>query len=176
MDHVKLGCLHTIRRQIQAPEATHACSFRTAIHTEISTTAPRRDTMLSSKARSESRRLYCTHQTVSLSCMPVTNLMSMCRQSYSGGMVLRVLYGYEVTKDDDALLKIAEDCLLALSNEIASTASVWACDLFPFRKLYGLQVKDCTQHSSQFVTFHCGCQAPISRQKLFYGKHKSQHL
>lgn len=82
---------------------------------------------------------------------------------YAGGMILRVIYGYEVTTNDDELLKMAEDCVSVLSNEIASTASVWACDLVPFREHHTIVtinqlIRDHTSPSHSIVDAGFGIQ------------------
>lgn len=50
---------------------------------------------------------------------------------YGGSLTLNVVYGYEVTSNEDAFLSMAEECVNALANEIASTGSIWLVDLFP---------------------------------------------
>lgn len=50
---------------------------------------------------------------------------------YGGSLTLNVVYGYEVTSNNDSFLEMAEEAVAALSNEIASTGSIWMVDLIP---------------------------------------------
>jgi hypothetical protein len=53
---------------------------------------------------------------------------------YAGGMTLQVVYGYKADSNDDRFLKLAEDVLKILANEVAASGKVWIVDVFPFRK------------------------------------------
>lgn len=46
-----------------------------------------------------------------------------------------VVYGHQVKSNDDAFLKLAEECVDLLSNRIASSGQIWFVDVFPFCKL-----------------------------------------
>jgi cytochrome P450 len=52
---------------------------------------------------------------------------------YGGSLTLRVMYGYAPQEHNDEFLGLATECVDILSTRIASTASVWAVDLFPAR-------------------------------------------
>ena len=51
---------------------------------------------------------------------------------YGGSLTLDVVYGYEVTSNDDSFLTMAEDAVGVLANEIASAGGVWLVDLLPW--------------------------------------------
>ena len=51
---------------------------------------------------------------------------------YSGSLTLNIVYGYEVTSNEDPFLTMAEDAVNVLSNEIASGGGIWIVDLFPW--------------------------------------------
>ncbi|EAU86925.2 cytochrome P450 [Coprinopsis cinerea okayama7 len=51
---------------------------------------------------------------------------------YSGSLTLNIVYGYEVTSNEDEYLMMAEECVGILANEIASAGGVWAVDVMPF--------------------------------------------
>lgn len=53
---------------------------------------------------------------------------------YGGSLTLDVVYGYEVTSNDDSFLAMAEEAVGALANDIASTGGVWMVDLIPSLK------------------------------------------
>jgi hypothetical protein len=60
---------------------------------------------------------------------PVTD--NPCR--YAGGVTLLVVYGYEVTSDNDEFLLLAEESVNLLANRIASGGGIWPVDIFPSR-------------------------------------------
>lgn len=51
---------------------------------------------------------------------------------YGGSLTLNVVYGYEVTSNEDPFLTTAEECVGVLANEIASAGGVWMVDLLPW--------------------------------------------
>ncbi|KAI0701720.1 cytochrome P450 [Earliella scabrosa] len=51
---------------------------------------------------------------------------------YAGTLTLLVVYGYRVTSNDDPLISLAEECVDLLSNQIASSGTIWLVDIFPF--------------------------------------------
>ncbi|KAH7890271.1 cytochrome P450 [Phlebopus sp. FC_14] len=50
---------------------------------------------------------------------------------YAGGLTLLVVYGHQVQSNDDAFLRLAEECVSLLSNRIASGGGIWPVDVFP---------------------------------------------
>ncbi|KAK7056368.1 hypothetical protein VNI00_002922 [Paramarasmius palmivorus] len=57
-------------------------------------------------------------------------------RKYAGGLTLSVVYGYQADRIDDPFLRIAEDCLAILANEIASGSGIWPVDIFPFLRYF----------------------------------------
>ncbi|KAH7906297.1 cytochrome P450 [Hygrophoropsis aurantiaca] len=53
---------------------------------------------------------------------------------YAGSLTLLVVYGHQVKSNDDAFLKLAEECVSLLSNRIASGGGIWPVDIFPALK------------------------------------------
>ncbi|KAI6044587.1 cytochrome P450 [Pisolithus marmoratus] len=53
---------------------------------------------------------------------------------YAGTLTLLVVYGHQVKSNDDEFLRLAEDCVDALANRIASSGKIWLVDVFPFLK------------------------------------------
>ncbi|KZT21538.1 cytochrome P450 [Neolentinus lepideus HHB14362 ss-1] len=51
---------------------------------------------------------------------------------YAGTLTLNVIYGHQVTSDDDRCLKIAEACADVLANDIAGGGFLWLVDVLPF--------------------------------------------
>ncbi|KAF8965368.1 cytochrome P450 [Flammula alnicola] len=52
-------------------------------------------------------------------------------RQYSGGLVLSVVYGYEVSNSNSSFLELGEECVNILSNRIASGGGIWPVDVFP---------------------------------------------
>ncbi|KDQ55519.1 hypothetical protein JAAARDRAFT_37534 [Jaapia argillacea MUCL 33604] len=50
---------------------------------------------------------------------------------YAGTLTLGVVYGHQVTSDNDPHFRMAEDCVGILANEIASGGGIWPVDVFP---------------------------------------------
>lgn len=50
---------------------------------------------------------------------------------YAGGMTLLVVYGYHVKATEDVFLELADECVALLSNDIASSGSIWPVDIIP---------------------------------------------
>ncbi|KDQ56874.1 hypothetical protein JAAARDRAFT_194819 [Jaapia argillacea MUCL 33604] len=53
---------------------------------------------------------------------------------YSGTLTLNVIYGHQVTSDDDEFLTIAEECGDLFANHLTAGGGVWMVDVFPFLK------------------------------------------
>ncbi|KAI0826662.1 cytochrome P450 [Trametes gibbosa] len=54
---------------------------------------------------------------------------------FTGSQIMSIVYGYEVTKDDEPYLKTAEEILFVLSNHIMPVDNnVWLVDIFPWLK------------------------------------------
>ncbi|TFK50520.1 cytochrome P450 [Heliocybe sulcata] len=51
---------------------------------------------------------------------------------YAGSLVLNVVYGYQVTSNNDPNLGLAEECVDLLANRIASGGGIWPVDVMPF--------------------------------------------
>jgi len=50
---------------------------------------------------------------------------------YAGGLTLSAVYGYQARSNDDEFLRLADECVDILSNEIASGGGIWPVDIFP---------------------------------------------
>jgi hypothetical protein len=59
--------------------------------------------------------------------------MDMIRK-YAGGLTLCVVYGHQPESPDDVFLRLAEDCLDILANDIAVGTKIWPVDVFPILK------------------------------------------
>lgn len=53
---------------------------------------------------------------------------------YAGGLTLLVMYGHQVKTDDDAFMRLADECVDLLANKIASGVGIWPVDVFPVCK------------------------------------------
>jgi hypothetical protein len=49
-------------------------------------------------------------------------------------LTLQVVYGYQIKRTDDTLLKLGEEVMDLLANEVASSGKVWAVDVIPARE------------------------------------------
>ncbi|EPT04818.1 hypothetical protein FOMPIDRAFT_1112479 [Fomitopsis schrenkii] len=50
---------------------------------------------------------------------------------YAGGLTLSAIYGYQVRSNEDEMLRLADECVNILSNDIASGGGIWPVDIFP---------------------------------------------
>jgi hypothetical protein len=50
---------------------------------------------------------------------------------YAGGLALSIVYGYNADSNDDKYLKLAEECMQLLSNDMAGSG-FWPVDILPF--------------------------------------------
>lgn len=98
---------------------------------------------------------------------------------YAGGLTLSVVYGYQVASNDDPFLKLANDCVNILSNEIGSGGGIWPVDIFPSRAsltclLCGSSsaiVANCLSHvQSRFFLTGCPVLDLSARQQ--YGRRR----
>lgn len=53
---------------------------------------------------------------------------------YAGGLILLLIYGYEVKSEGDKFLSMAEETIWLLSNRISPSADIWLVDVLPFLK------------------------------------------
>ncbi|KDQ57981.1 hypothetical protein JAAARDRAFT_253315 [Jaapia argillacea MUCL 33604] len=53
---------------------------------------------------------------------------------YAGTLTLNVIYGHQVTSDDDEFLTIAEECGDLFANHLTAGGGVWLVDVLPFLK------------------------------------------
>ena len=58
---------------------------------------------------------------------------------YAGGLTLSAIYGYQARSNDDEMLRLADECVNILSNDIASGGGIWPVDVFPARTFYSLR-------------------------------------
>ena len=55
-------------------------------------------------------------------------------RAYSGGLILSVVYGHQPKDSNDKFLRLAEECLAILANEITAGGGIWAVDIAPILK------------------------------------------
>jgi hypothetical protein len=77
-------------------------------------------------------------------------------------MTLQLVYGYRAQRDNDPYLKLGEHVMDLLANEIASSAKVWAVDVFPFRTSAGYLSSISPKFFDQCVSYPIGYQVPAS--------------
>ena len=66
--------------------------------------------------------------------IPRSSSLRWFRLRYAGGLTLNAVYGYHPKAKDDEFLKLANESVDILSNEIASGGGVWPVDVLPLRK------------------------------------------
>jgi hypothetical protein len=50
--------------------------------------------------------------------------------SYTGGLILRTIYGYEIQYKDDEFIALGQECVSLLSRQL-SGGRLWLVDIFP---------------------------------------------
>lgn len=64
--------------------------------------------------------------------VPIVRLTHVTRYSYAGGLPLKLVYGREVGRENDSLIRTTEEAVLMLANVMFPGAVV--VNAFPFRK------------------------------------------
>lgn len=94
-----------------------------------------------------------------------------CYARYAGGLTLSAIYGYQVRSNEDEMLRLADECVNILSNDIASGGGIWPVDIFPARQFISLGTSECCADTPMFQCKVCrtGRPAQASSAKRPYG-------